>query len=346
MRKINQLYLLSGVGLKDTVDSAMRAGGVQDEQLRDAMCRYLTQSKSDGTVKKYYFYFKKWLEFCGKNNMKAVPAQPIHIALYLTQLLDKEVNFSVISSTIYSIKWAHNINGKTDPTENGFVSSLLETARRLRSKKVTKKDVVSSEMLKELCSPIVSQACDDLLQVRDVTMILVAYAGFLRYDELSNLKCCNIKFQSEYFSLHIESSKTDQYRSGNEILIAKGESGACPYLMLQKYILLADIDLTSDHFLFKPVYRSGKICKLISKNKPLSYTRTKECLVARLKSVGPSLNLGLHSLRAGGATAAARAGVNERCLKRHGRWRSDISKDGYIEDSLESRLEISRKLKL
>ena len=58
------------------------------------------------------------------------------------------------------------------------------------------------------------------------------------------------------------------------------------------------------------------------------------------------LNVGLHSLRAGGASAAANAGVNDRCWKRHGRWKSETSKDGYAADSLERRLEVSKKLGL
>ena len=54
-------------------------------------------------------------------------------------------------------------------------------------------------------------------------MILIAYSGFLRSDDLSNLKCCNVKFYDEHVSLQIESSKSDQYRSGYKVLIAKGE---------------------------------------------------------------------------------------------------------------------------
>ena len=116
--------------------------------------------------------------------------------------------------------------------------------------------------------------------------------------------------------------------------------------MLQKYISLAGIDLVSDHYFFKPIFRSGRICKLVSKNKPSSYTTAKECLVGKLKSVRPNLNLGLHSLRAGSATTAARAGVNDRCLKRHGRWRCDASKDGHFEDTTESKLKVSQLLQL
>ena len=54
---------------------------------------------------------------------------------------------------------------------------------------------------------------------------------------------------------------------------------------------------------------------------------------------------GLHSLRSGGASAAANAGV-DRFFKRHGRWRSENAKDGYVKDSLDERLKVSRNLGL
>ena len=53
---------------------------------------------------------------------------------------------------------------------------------------------------------------------------------------------------------------------------------------------------------------------------------------------------GMHSLRAGGATAAANAGVPDRLFKRHGRWKSESAKDGCVKDSVESRLEVSKNL--
>ena len=46
----------------------------------------------------------------------------------------------------------------------------------------------------------------------------------------------------------------------------------------------------------------------------------------------------LHSLRSGGVSAAARAGVPDRLFKRHGRWRSENAKDGYTKDALTDRL--------
>ena len=55
---------------------------------------------------------------------------------------------------------------------------------------------------------------------------------------------------------------------------------------------------------------------------------------------------GMHSLRAGDATAAANAGVPDRLFKRHGRWRSETTKDGYVKDSVEEHLGVSKHLGL
>ena len=52
----------------------------------------------------------------------------------------------------------------------------------------------------------------------------------------------------------------------------------------------------------------------------------------------------LHSLRSVGASLAAYNGVSDRLFQRHERWKSDREKDGYIEDSLESLLSVTKKL--
>ena len=199
-------------------------------------------------------------------------------------------------------------------------------------------------MLIELCDKFI--CCNDLLVIRDLAMILLSFAGFLRFDEVSSLKCNNIKVKDTFLVLYIEKSKTDQYRNGNEVLISKGVSSACPYNMFLKYVRLAGLDLDSDFFLFRPIFRSKNICKLIYKNKKLSYTTARESILARLKLVSGDLKLGLHSMRSGGATAAANADVNDRMWKRHGRWKSESSKDGYVVDTVDKRLQVSKCLGL
>jgi hypothetical protein len=45
-------------------------------------------------------------------------------------------------------------------------------------------------------------------------------------------------------------------------------------------------------------------------------------------------DFGVHSFRSGGATAAANSGIPNRLFKRHGRWKSEASKDDHIKDDL------------
>ena len=52
----------------------------------------------------------------------------------------------------------------------------------------------------------------------------------------------------------------------------------------------------------------------------------------------------MHSLRAGGATKAADTGVEDRLFKRHGHWKSESAKVGYVKDYLECHLGVSKGL--
>ena len=82
-------------------------------------------------------------------------------------------------------------------------------------------------------------------------------------------------------------------------------------------------------------------------NKYISYTCARENVIEGLENIGPETKLfGLHSLRAGGATAAANLGVNDRLFKKHGRWKSEKVKDGYIHESIEAKLIVTKNLGL
>ena len=55
-------------------------------------------------------------------------------------------------------------------------------------------------------------------------------------------------------------------------------------------------------------------------------------MLEAVKDIVPDISaIGTHSLRNGGATAAANAGVPDRLFKRHGRWASEPAKHGYVQ---------------
>lgn len=151
-----------------------------------------------------------------------------------------------------------------------------------------------------------------------VLHVFLAYAGFLRFSELINLKRSNICIFESHVSLFIERSKTDVYKEGSTVVISRTPNDTCPVAMLERYLRKANIMPSSEEFIFRSILycKKSKSYKLRNGNKPLSYTRAREILLEALKSLGlESGNFGLHSLRSGGATAAASNGITDRLFK-------------------------------
>ena len=63
-------------------------------------------------------------------------------------------------------------------------------------------------------------------------------------------------------------------------------------------------------------------------------------------SNGEDKTYGLHSLRSGGASAAANNGVSDRQIAKQGRWSSETARNGYIKDDKKSRLNVTLSLGL
>ena len=77
----------------------------------------------------------------------------------------------------------------------------------------------------------------------------------------------------------------------------------------------------------------------------LSYSTARDILLSALENLGlDKKSFGLHCLRSGGATAAAEAKVEDRLFKKHGRWKTDKAKDGYVKESITERLNVTKNL--
>ena len=146
------------------------------EGVIETMSKQLSHSRADSTVRKYSSYFKGFEMFCDKYNFTSLPASAVHVAMYLSHLISVKKSDKVLSAVFYSIKWHHFINDMTDPTENSIVKNLLESGKRMNSTPCVKKDVVTSEDLISLCTLFSHN--DDVLHLRDLSMIMLSYAGF------------------------------------------------------------------------------------------------------------------------------------------------------------------------
>ena len=101
--------------------------------------------------------------------------------------------------------------------------------------------------------------------------------------------------------------------------------------VLRRYIQAADIDLSSQLLLFRPLTKRKLGYTLGNGKSP--YTHCEEIF----KDVGyDPKDYGLHSLRSGGVTSVV--------SKLHGRWKSDEAKDMYELEPQCSRLRVTKYL--
>ena len=74
---------------------------------------------------------------------------------------------------------------------------------------------------------------------------------FLRYSEVSNLRISDIVIHDSFMAIFIEKSKTDIYRYGNWLYLAKLKSKLYPITFLRRYMKLAKIDKHNNGYIFQ-----------------------------------------------------------------------------------------------
>ncbi|XP_069109074.1 uncharacterized protein, partial [Argopecten irradians] len=313
--------------------------------LAEGLPELLLNAKADKTVQKYYYGFQKWTKWASANNVAVFPVKPLHLCLFCKFLTSNGTSQSVLTEIFYSVRWVHLSVGESSPTDHCLVKNVFEGAKRKVARPIIKKDVITVEILEKLFDKYYDPS--DLLVQRIITISLLCYSGFLRSAEVLCLMRCDVKLSSTHMEIFIEKSKTDIYRDGAWVVIARTGTRLCPVSNVELYFKLANLYEDKAEFIFRNVTKHQDQYVLRKNNKPMLYNRLREQFIQFYQPIVPDISrFGLHSFRAGGATAAASNGVPDRLFKRHGRWRSETAKDGYVKDSLPERLTVSKNLSL
>ena len=295
------------------------------------------------TSSKYERAWSLWKSFCYDNpGIAARPADPFYIAVYFNYILTSKNSRGAIVDAYFGIRWGHHSSGFHSPTDHPFVKLAFEGSKRLaRFKGSNKKDPMTATMIRKLYFEYGSDK--NLLNQRFLIICILGFAGFMRTNEMLALKVEHIKFYATYMSIFLPSCKTDQLREGNTIVISKINSLCCPVSMVKGYIKLAE--LRPGDYLICKLVATKKGHKVIGSHS-LSYSRTRAIFLKFTEPIFPGHNLGLHGLRAGGASTSSSNNVHDRLISKHGRWRSDKARDGYIRPTLQEKLFVTKNLGL
>jgi len=266
----------------------------------------LKSSKANNTIRAYKSDFNDFELFCAQNRFKSLPSVPKIVSLYLTHLSTKEVKMSTLKRRLVSIGVIHKLKGHyLDTKHPSIIENIMGIKRRKGSVQKGKKPLLISD-LKKLINVIDKNSHEEIMRLRDRSIILIGFSGGFRRNEIVSLDFDDLDFVSEGLKINLKKSKTDQFGEG----LVKGlpyfdNSLYCPVLSIKKWIEISNIE-------------SGPLFRRFSKGSKLSNNRLTDQTVALLikkylKLAGiESKNYSGHSLRSGFATSAAEAGAEER----------------------------------
>ena len=179
-----------------------------------------------------------------------------HVALHLQYL---KISKSAVEEAVHAIAWVHFMAGIPSPTSSPFIHSIVEGMKRELAMSVHKKFLMTIEILKAIVGDTKRNV--SLVNIQLASACLLAFAGFLRFDELANIKVCDLSFSPYQLTIQIPRRKSDQLRHGSEVVIARTDAETCPVSMLKTYMKKGSIQRSSEGYLFHPI-ASAKFSKL------------------------------------------------------------------------------------
>lgn len=294
-------------------------------------------SKARGTFLQYSCSWGRLRTWALRVGINFLPLRPLHAALYLQHLQQQASTFSVIKTVSAAMNAFHELAGMASPTGAPMVKAVREAARRLLPIGVQKKEILLLEHVVTICERFAQSGCEaaDLVMCAAISL---AFAGFFRYSDLANIYVDWVVFHPNHMEIFLEKRKSDQYREGHWIVIARWPGCiACPVKLAKR--LIARLSLQGHRPLLS-TFAGSKYGKA-----PAPYSAVRNGMLDKFAAIGlDKAKFGTHSCRAGGATLVANMGIPDRVWMELGGWRSVRAARGYIKTAVETKMQVTQAM--
>ena len=215
---------------KELKETAEKRGLVH---LGDKARNLVMETHAESTVKGYMAAFAHWKKWAEENKFAALPAEGVAVTLYLIDLLERATTASPVVKAVAAIAWAHKKACVPSPV-NGMVEQVVAAAKRKLAHQPKRKEPLKKEEAAKIVRSLLEDS--DCLKLRTAVMVAVGFAGFLRWNDMEQLKVRDITFYEEYAEFRLGKRKNDQFRQGSVMLIerqsgAEGPVGLCERLI-------------------------------------------------------------------------------------------------------------------
>ena len=293
-------------------------------ELRPLVARaqgYAAASRSEATRRAYSGDWQRFVGWCEHKGLDSLPALPGTVALYLSALVDEGLRSSTVDRALVAISQAHRAAGHASPRESELVRAVRKGIARTIGTRPDQKAAFPVDALRTF-----ARGCDasTLAGLRDRALVLVGFAGAFRRSELVGLDVSDVAFGPDGATVTLRHSKTDQEGEGVDVGLPNGsDASTCPVRALRAWLDAAKVTAGP---VFRAVDRHGHVSRSGLSDKSVALVVKRACEATGLDAS----RFAGHSLRAGLATAAIRAGKSEASTMRQTRHKSVAVFRGYV----------------
>ncbi|WP_238199807.1 tyrosine-type recombinase/integrase [Methylobacterium tardum] len=235
-----------------------------------------------------------------------LPATPAVVGLYLADIADR-LSLATLTRRVSSLAARHRQAGLGLDVRHPAVADVLAGLRRERGSAQRHAEALTVPRLKQALATL----GDGLADRRDRALLLVGTAAALRRSELVALDVADIAVLPEGLRISIRRSKTDAEGRGAVLAVGRTGTATCPVAAYAAWLAASGI---AEGAAFRAVDRHGRLGGRLSGNAV--------ALIVQRRAGAAGLDAAAyagHSMRAGFATSAARAGVRELAIARQTR---------------------------
>ncbi len=328
----------------------------------EAARRFASAARSASTLRAYRSDWADFAAWCESRSLSAMPADPETVSLYVASRAEAgppdergrptaPLTVATLARRLTAVSQAHKLVGLESPALRSReplhsvwagVTRTLGTARHKVAPALAS-DVVA---MARVCDEMLMQVGDSvegelspgaaLRARRDKAMLLVGFAAALRRSELAAVRTEHVSYTPDGLRLLIPRSKSDQAGAGQVVGVAYGDrTETCPVRALRSYVAAGGAALAAQN---RASPLSGPVFRKVDRWGRLGTTAVTGRAVAEVvkayaaaAGLDPALYSG-HSLRAGFATTAARAGKPDRAIQKQTRHKSAAMLAEYVRE--------------
>jgi integrase len=276
-------------------------------------------ARASATRKAYRSDWTHFAAWCAGHDRTALPADPVTVGLYIARHADI-LSVATLTRRLSAIATAHRMANHPMDTRHPAIRDVMRGLRREKGMAQDHAEALTVPLLRRLLA-----TCGDrLLDQRDRALLLVGFGAALRRSELVALDVVDITVAPEGLRVTIRRSKSDQDGEGAVLAIGRTGRETCPVAAYTGWLTASGI---LEGAVFRGISRHGRI------GGRLSTDAVSEIVQKRAGAAGLDASLfSGHSMRAGFATSAAQAGIEERVIMRQTRHQSVATVRRYIRD--------------